>query len=159
MVLPQKHMSVLQARRDLALDTASSRGYEYERDSVTAYYAGMPPERLEANFFALRDFLAHDHVHLGLVPATSIRHLRIIISPVHTPNLDFEINGHVCISSKDHRFIKRTLHALHTIQQKAGFRLTIVLGDGIWGEWTEHTLDRLKDTYAALIQAGMRIRV
>jgi hypothetical protein len=71
MVLPQKPVSVLQARRDLALNTASSRGYEHERNSVTAYYAVMPPERLEANFSSSETFSR-------MITSTSVSYLPLL---------------------------------------------------------------------------------
>jgi len=134
-------------------------GITMAREVITAYYAVMPPGRLGANLLSLRDCLTRGHFHLNLTPANFIRHLRITISPVHTSALGIEINGHVNISSEGHVIINTELQSLQTIRDKTGFRLTIVLSDGIWGEWTEQTLERLRDTYAALTQAGMRVRI
>jgi hypothetical protein len=134
-------------------------GLAFARGVVTAYYKFMNPERLGYNIHCLYKFLLYDHFHLGVTPAKHIRHLRLLVSPVHNAKLAMIINYNVCISSNGQILTKDGLELLRSIENKRGFRLTVVLGDGIWGSWIEQTLETLRTIYDELKNSGMRIRV
>jgi hypothetical protein len=134
-------------------------GLPTAREAVAAYYAAMPPDRLGDDIELLKDFLARDHFHVGVVPAEHIRHLRITISPIECEILPMEINGNICMSSHGHAVVARELQHLDNLKHKDGFRLTVVLGKGIWGARAEKAMEAFRETYEGLRSEGVEFRV
>ena len=129
------------------------------REVAAAYYRAMPADRLGYDITRLRDFLVYDHFHLDVVPAEHIRHLRITVSPVECARLSMVINETICISEAGQQIVNMRLKELDLIRHKVGFRLTVVLGFGIWGAWTEQTMEAFRGTYEALKAEGMEFRI
>jgi hypothetical protein len=119
----------------------------------------MHPQRLKYDIDVSHTFLLSDHFHLGVKPWEDIRHLRLPISPVHNSRLAIVVNDHTCISSKGRRIVKNSLGAMNLIVNKKGCRPTTVLDDGVWGVWTEQTMEKIRPMYQKLKDAGMHVRV
>ncbi|KAF2820696.1 hypothetical protein CC86DRAFT_116706 [Ophiobolus disseminans] len=134
-------------------------GMDMAREVAAAYYRAMPPDRFKFDITSLRYYLMEDHFHLGVVPAEHIRRLRIIVSPVECAELAEEINEKICISARGQELVDANLQELDVIRYKYGFRLTVVLGSGISGAWTDSTMEAFRDTYDMLTAAGVRFRV
>jgi hypothetical protein len=137
------------------------------REAAATYYHVMAPDGLGFNITTLKAFLTNDLFYLSLTPAPHLYRLRVTIRSILCPKFDTGIKGsrkgavyqYIFMSSDGQRFVRESLESLEKVQHKSGFWLTIVLGDGIWGAWTENTMEELSPVYYKYQQAGMRTRI